>query len=95
MRDDAPAASDTTEPTSSTGRESLPLVVYVLALLTMRLSKKRTLLAALVVFALGHVVVALSSDLTVLMGARFITALATEPSGPWPRSPPRIWSASR
>lgn len=127
MRDDAPAASDTTEPTSSPGRESLPLVVYVLAmgtflmlttefliagimpqitadlgialaqagslitvfalgivigapvlaLLTMRLSKKRTLLAALVVFALGHVVVALSSDPTVLMGARFITALAT------------------
>ncbi|WP_260853455.1 MFS transporter [Kocuria palustris] len=127
MRDDAPAAIDTTTPTSRTGREHLPLVVYVLAmgtflmlttefliagimpqitadlgitlaqagslitvfaigmvigapvlaLLTMRLSKKRTLLAALVVFALGHVVVALSSDLTVLMGARFITALAT------------------
>ena len=52
-------------------------MVYVLALLTMRQSKKRTLLAALVVFALGHVVVALSSDLTVLMGARFINALAT------------------
>lgn len=49
----------------------------LLALLTMRLSKKLTLLIALVVFVAGHVIVALSSDLTILMGARFITALAT------------------
>ncbi|MCT1615611.1 MFS transporter [Kocuria indica] len=49
----------------------------LLALLTMRLSKKLTLLIALVVFVVGHVTVALSSDLSVLMGARFITALAT------------------
>lgn len=49
----------------------------LLALLTMRLSKKLTLLIALVVFVAGHVIVALSADLTILIGARFITALAT------------------
>lgn len=49
----------------------------LLALLTMRLSKKLTLLIALVVFIAGHVVVALSSDLTILTVARFVTALAT------------------
>ena len=49
----------------------------LLAFLTMRLSKKLTLLIALIIFVLGHVAVALSSDLTILMTARFITALAT------------------
>ncbi|WP_019200472.1 MFS transporter [Tsukamurella sp. 1534] len=49
----------------------------LLALLTMRLSKKLTLVIALVVFVVGHVVVALGSDLTILMAARFVTALAT------------------
>ena len=49
----------------------------LLALLTMRLSKKLTLVIALVVFVIGHVTVALSSDLTTLMAARFVTALAT------------------
>lgn len=48
-----------------------------LALLTLRLSKKLTLLMALAVFGVGHVVVALSADLTMLMVARFVTALAT------------------
>ncbi|WP_052209696.1 MFS transporter [Kocuria sp. ZOR0020] len=49
----------------------------LLALATMRLSKKLTLLIALIVFVVGHMVVALSSDMTVLMTARFVTALAT------------------
>lgn len=49
----------------------------LLALLTMRLSKKLTLVIALVVFVIGHVTVALGSDLTTLMAARFVTALAT------------------
>lgn len=49
----------------------------LLAMLTLRLSKKLTLLIALVVFVAGHVIVALRSDLTVLTGARFVTALAT------------------
>ncbi|NKE10005.1 MULTISPECIES: MFS transporter [Kocuria] len=48
----------------------------LLALATMRLSKKLTLLIALIVFVVGHMVVALSSDMTVLMTARFVTALA-------------------
>lgn len=49
----------------------------LLALLTMRLSKKLTLVIALVVFVIGHVTVALSSDLMTLLAARFVTALAT------------------
>ncbi|NYD67776.1 MFS transporter [Agromyces atrinae] len=48
-----------------------------MALLTMRMSKKLTLVLALVVFVVGHVVVALSADLTVLLIARFVTAVAT------------------
>jgi len=49
----------------------------LLTLLTMRLSKKRTLVFSLAVFVAGHVVVVLSADLTILMVARFVTALAT------------------
>lgn len=49
----------------------------LMTLLTMRMSKKVTLLLALLVFVVGHVVVALGSDLTVLLIARFVTALAT------------------
>ncbi|MFD7311744.1 MFS transporter [Promicromonospora sp. NPDC059942] len=48
-----------------------------MALLTTRLSRRTTLLLALAVFVLGHVFVALASDLTLLMVARFVTALAT------------------
>jgi DHA1 family inner membrane transport protein len=48
-----------------------------MALLTLRLSKRLTLILALVVFAIGHVVVALGPDFTVLLIARFVTALAT------------------
>lgn len=49
----------------------------VMALLTMRLSKRLVLVLALVVFVGGHVIVALASDFTVLLGARFVTAVAT------------------
>ena len=49
----------------------------VMALLTMGMSKRLTLVLAMVVFVAGHVVVALASDFTVLLGARFITAVAT------------------
>lgn len=49
----------------------------LMTLLTMRMSKKLTLILALLVFVAGHVVVALDSDLTVLLIARFVTALAT------------------
>ncbi|MDR6986674.1 DHA1 family inner membrane transport protein [Paenarthrobacter nitroguajacolicus] len=48
-----------------------------MAILTLRLSRRLTLSLALVVFAVGHVMVALSSDFTIILGARFLTALAT------------------
>ena len=48
-----------------------------MTLLTLRLSKRLTLILALAVFAIGHVVVALGTDFTVLLVARFVTALAT------------------
>lgn len=49
----------------------------LMALLTLRLPQRMTLILALAVFAVGHVVVALGSDFTLLMFARFIAALAT------------------
>lgn len=49
----------------------------VMTIVTMRLSKRLTLVLAMIVFAIGHVVVALSSDFAVLLGARFVTAVAT------------------
>lgn len=49
----------------------------LMTLLTMRMSKKLTLIVALVVFVAGHVVVALGTSLALLMAARFVTALAT------------------
>lgn len=49
----------------------------LLPLLTVRLSKRLTLVLALLVFTLGHGVVALSADFAVLLVARFVTALAT------------------
>jgi predicted MFS family arabinose efflux permease len=49
----------------------------LMTMLTMRLSKRLTLVLALVVFVAGHVVVALASDFAILMIARFVTALAT------------------
>ncbi|MFF4169658.1 MFS transporter [Streptomyces sp. NPDC001744] len=48
-----------------------------MALATLRLPHRLTLVAALTVFALGHVVAALSSSFTVVLAARVITALAT------------------
>lgn len=49
----------------------------LMTMLTMRLSKRMTLVLALVVFLVGHVVVAVGSSFPVLIGARFVTALAT------------------
>ncbi len=48
-----------------------------MAMLTRRLSKRLTLVLALLVFVAGHVIVALGSNLAVLLVARFVTALAT------------------
>jgi predicted MFS family arabinose efflux permease len=49
----------------------------VMVLLTLRLPRRRTLAIALAVFALGHVVVALTDVFAVLLAARFLTAVAT------------------
>lgn len=49
----------------------------VMALLTLRLPRRTTLILALAVFAAGHVVVALGSSFPLLLAARFVTAVAT------------------
>ncbi|MFD7462099.1 MULTISPECIES: MFS transporter [unclassified Streptomyces] len=48
-----------------------------MAMATLRLPRRRTLVLALVVFSLGHVVAALSTSFTVVLVARVVTALAT------------------
>lgn len=48
-----------------------------MAMLTLRLPRKLTLMLALAVFGVGHVVSALTSDFTVLLIARFVSAVAT------------------
>ncbi|MEU6764912.1 MFS transporter [Streptomyces sp. NPDC046853] len=48
-----------------------------MALATLRLPQRLTLVLALAVFAAGHVMAALSSSFTVVLAARFVTALAT------------------
>jgi DHA1 family inner membrane transport protein len=49
----------------------------LMAMLTLRLSRRWTLILALAVFAVGHVIVALGSGFALLLAARFLTALAT------------------
>ncbi|MDI9902652.1 MFS transporter [Rhodococcus sp. IEGM 1409] len=48
-----------------------------MAILTLRVPRRATLSSALVVFAIGHVIVALSSNFGIILGARFLTAVAT------------------
>jgi predicted MFS family arabinose efflux permease len=48
-----------------------------MALLTRRMAPRTTLVLALVVFAAGHLVVALGSSFMLLLAARFVTAFAT------------------
>ncbi len=48
-----------------------------MAALTLRLPRKVTLTLALLVFGVGHVIVAVTSVLPVILAARFLTALAT------------------
>ncbi|WP_435226650.1 MFS transporter [Streptomyces sp. Tue6028] len=48
-----------------------------MAMATLRLPQRHTLVGALAVFALGHVVAALSSSFTIVLAARVVTALAT------------------
>jgi predicted MFS family arabinose efflux permease len=49
----------------------------LMAILTLKLPRRTTLGLTLLVFAAGHVLVATSTSFTVILGARFITALAT------------------
>ncbi|MEE4023345.1 MFS transporter [Gordonia sp. PKS22-38] len=49
----------------------------LMAVATLRLRRRVTLALALVVFAIGHVIVAVSSSFPVILGARFLTALST------------------
>ncbi|MEU6740966.1 MFS transporter [Streptosporangium sandarakinum] len=49
----------------------------LMAMLTLRLPGRLTLMLALGVFAAGHLVVAVGSGFALLLGARFVTALAT------------------
>ncbi|WP_329206420.1 MFS transporter [Streptomyces sp. NBC_00683] len=48
-----------------------------MAMATLRLSQRHTLIGALAVFALGHAIAALSTSFTVVLSARVVTALAT------------------
>ncbi|WP_326584662.1 MFS transporter [Streptomyces sp. NBC_00481] len=48
-----------------------------MAIATLRLPRRSTLVLALVVFSLGHVVAAVSSPFAVVLAARVVTALAT------------------
>ncbi|MBU8868066.1 MFS transporter [Paenarthrobacter aromaticivorans] len=48
-----------------------------MSILTLKMQRRVTLSLALVVFAVGHVIVALTTDFAVILGARFLTALAT------------------
>lgn len=49
----------------------------LMAIATLRLPRRVALSVALLIFAVGHVVVAASSDFALLLAARFVTALAT------------------
>jgi predicted MFS family arabinose efflux permease len=49
----------------------------VMAIATLRLPKRATLVLALIIFAGGHVVAALSDSFTVVLAARLLTAVAT------------------
>ncbi len=48
-----------------------------MALLTRRMPRRTTLVLALVVFAIGHLVIAVGSSFALLLAARFVTAFAT------------------
>jgi DHA1 family inner membrane transport protein len=50
-----------------------------MAVATLHLPRRSTLILALVVFALGHLVAALSSSFALVLAARVVTALAAGP----------------
>ncbi|MFG3017893.1 MFS transporter [Streptomyces sp. NPDC048254] len=49
----------------------------LMAVATLRLPQRSTLVMALAIFSVGHVIAALSSSFTILLAARVVTALAT------------------
>lgn len=49
----------------------------MMAIATLRLQRRLALTLSLIVFALGHLIVALTSNYAAILGARFLTALAT------------------
>ncbi|MET8513887.1 MFS transporter [Streptomyces sp. NPDC005077] len=49
----------------------------LMAMLTLRMPKRLTLILALGVFVAGHVIVAVGSSFTLLLAARFVSAIAT------------------
>ncbi|MER6980262.1 MFS transporter [Streptomyces carpinensis] len=70
----------------STSRTGLMITIFAIgmiiggpamALATLRLPQRMTVILSLAVFAAGHVVEAASSSFTVILVARFVTALAT------------------
>ncbi|MFC6067064.1 MFS transporter [Streptomyces ochraceiscleroticus] len=70
----------------SVGQAGLLITVFALgmvvgaplmAMLTLRLPQRWTLVLALAVFAVGHVMVALGDGFALLLAARFLTAMAT------------------
>jgi predicted MFS family arabinose efflux permease len=64
----------------------------IMALATLRLPARATLVGALAVFAVGHVVAALSDSFAVVTVSRVITALATGTF--WAIGHPRRWPLS-
>ncbi|WP_020112803.1 MFS transporter [Rhodococcus sp. 114MFTsu3.1] len=48
-----------------------------IAVTVLKIPERTTLLVALAAYSVGHIVVALNDDLAIILGARFVTALAT------------------
>jgi len=66
----------------------------LMAIVTLALPRRTTLVASLLVFVVGHVLAALASDYGVVLVARVVTALRRRRSGWWRRSSPSRWWAS-
>src|SRR5829696_547098 len=60
-----------------TSRSKVPPIVPVMALVTLRLPKRATLVLALATFAAGHIIAALSGSFELLFAARVLTGVVT------------------
>jgi DHA1 family chloramphenicol resistance protein-like MFS transporter len=63
----------------------------LLAVATLRLPRRTTLIALISVFGLGQVAGALAPTYAVLFASRIVSALACAGSGPWARRWPSAW----